>query len=208
MGKEQLTQADITSISSIYTELSTGGVPDGWKKDRQLANFQHLIKIVELSGSSLRNASCIDVGCGTGDFSSFWKEQGGGRYLGVDIYEPSLAIAKNKYPNEEFSLIDLLSGDLSERFDFGFASGTFNVYLPTLDNYDFLFAMIKKMQVLTKTGIAFNFLTDSVPNKIDGLFFYSTERVRLLCQESAPDCSISVEIDHTTQQAEAYVWKN
>ena len=42
----------------------------------------------------------LDVGCGSGEFARFVKED---KYLGFDIDEQSLFLAKNKFPNHKFT---------------------------------------------------------------------------------------------------------
>ena len=42
----------------------------------------------------------LDVGCGSGEFARFVKED---KYLGFDIDEELLFLAKNKFPNHKFT---------------------------------------------------------------------------------------------------------
>jgi len=64
-----------------------------------------------------KNSTIYEVGCGWGSFFDFGftcKE-----YYGIDVNEKLLEIAKNKYPDKNFSNIPTFSGD----YDVAIASG-------------------------------------------------------------------------------------
>ncbi len=155
---------------------------DGWDRNEKMQNFLDLMHLPELTGFPISGASCLDVGCGTGDLSLFLRKRGARQYLGVDIYEESLEKAQEKYPQEKFLNQDILAKPLKQTFDYGFCSGTFTIKL-SANNYDFLEAMLESLWPITKVGIAFNILTDNDDDPDEDLFFYNAEKVMKMCKK-------------------------
>lgn len=182
-------------------------MPNGWLPGNQLYNFNALIKLSDMAGVSLKNASVLDVGCGTGDFSAFLRKKGIKSYAGIDIYEPSLKEAKDMYPNELFIQGDLLEDVIKETFDFAFSSGTFTIKI-SADNYDFLQAMVEKMWQMTRVGLAFNVLTDDDRDPDTDLFFYNPSEVLARCMDVAPEAVIGAEVTPHVSQIHVYMYRD
>ena len=119
---QKLSPADIAKNKSVYDRVTSINNPDFWFGSHKEDNYGRLAKIAELARIPLDRTKCLDVGCGTGDMSKFLRERHVKDYLGIDIYEPSLKKAKEKYPNEVFILIDLLDWNTNEKFDYVFCS--------------------------------------------------------------------------------------
>lgn len=179
---------------------------DGWHPGNKVANYHSMMRLPELTGVPISGASCLDVGCGSGDLSLFLRKRGMRRYVGIDIYAPSLEKAKEKYPDEKFILGDILAGDVKGKFDYVFCSGTLTVRL-SVDNYDFLESMVRKMWQMSKVGIVFNVLTDDDPSKDNDLFFYNTERVMEVCKRIAPKAHIDYEDTVNVYQVHVYMYR-
>jgi len=117
----------------------------GWGSDySQQKRFDILIDI----GLDI-NDSVLDVGCGHGDFSERVKN-----YLGIDLREDAIIMARNKYSNVRFELKYIY--DIDDTYDWVFASGIFCF----IDNSEETESIIKKMFDISKKGTAFNFLSD------------------------------------------------
>ena len=71
-----------------------------------------------LAGIDLRNASVLDVGCGTGFFVRWYSERGA-RVHGIDITDVSVSRLRAEFPGHRFEVADIGSPDCppSGRFD-------------------------------------------------------------------------------------------
>lgn len=182
---------DLIKNTRIFHEyINDLGMDNGWDDGNQLENFEFLSRIGELSEKGFKGKSILDVGCGTGDLSSYLRKKGISDYIGIDIYEPSLERAKERYPSESFLNTDLLHEKPAQTFDYAFCSGGLTLRL-TINNYDFMYSMLLAMWEVTNIGIAFNFLSDEDPDPDHDLFFYNTEKVIAICQKIAPEATIS-----------------
>ncbi|MBI2442326.1 MAG: class I SAM-dependent methyltransferase [Candidatus Levybacteria bacterium] len=219
MSRNYLNKQVLRENALVYDDYYQSGIIDGWEEHDKVYNFGHLFKIAKKAKMSLCNASVLDVGCGTGDIIPYLQKQGVKKYIGIDIYKPALRIAKKKYPQETFVLIDILdttssssrtrrsrftvplkarlafggkSGMTTNKFDFVLSSGAISIKLKSLDNYEFLEAMVRKMWKMSRHGLAFNVLTDEDIAPAKHLFYYSIEKVRKLCKQIAPDAKIAI----------------
>jgi ubiquinone/menaquinone biosynthesis C-methylase UbiE len=66
------------------------------------------------------NSSILEVGCGTGEFAKDLIRKKISNYIGVDISEEAITIAKSKvsYPNFRFIASDFLEVEIDEKFDY------------------------------------------------------------------------------------------
>ena len=166
----------------VYDDYYRSGIIDGWEEQDKKYNFSHLFKIAKKARKSLKDATILDVGCGTGDIIPFLHQEGIKKYVGVDIYKPALTMAKKKYPDETFFLADILKAKNLGKYDFVFCSGGLSIKLQSVDNYNFFRAMVERMWQLARIGIAFNILTDEDPDPAKHLFYYSIRKVRKICK--------------------------
>ena len=198
---------DIAANDEVYNLLSGIDNPNGWEEGHQEDNFDRLVGFWETAGVSIQGASCIDVGCGTGEFSEYWRKMGGGQYYGIDIYSPSIENARVAHTSDRFEERDLLTDKPreGEEYDFAFCSGAFSVKQRSRDNYEFLQQMLTQIIQMSKQGVAFNFLTDESPDPIDLLHYYSPEKVVELCQEIAPAFDVHMQHDKDRHQAEVFL---
>lgn len=203
---KNITDQDKKLNDKLYDEYHSLGMEDGWHKGNKEENYRLMVKIAQLSGIPLQGSSCLDVGCGSGDFSQYLKSHGVKQYLGLDIYEPSLEKARSKYPSENFMFGDLLEKDFSQKFNFAFCSGALTVKLHE-NNYDFLEAMISKMWKVTNVGIVFNVLTDDDSDWDPDLFFYSPFTVSLICKTLAPEAKLIIEKTPEKAQIHVYMYR-
>lgn len=205
----QFPASDRIRNSRVYKEYEELGMVDGWIEGNKEQNFELMMKLVELSRTSLTNASCLDVGCGTGDLSAFLRKKRTEYYLGIDINDAALERAQEKYPYEQFMNADLLTQEIQEQFDFVFCSGTLTLALTDADNYDFLERMVEKMWSLSKKGIVFNVLTTDDPDPWDeALFFYDPARIYSICGNIVKDNNILIEHTPDVPQIHIYLWRD
>lgn len=95
-----------------------------WTSEGQLLRYKTLLTIAgDISGKSI-----LDFGCGKGDFYGFMKENNiSVQYFGIDINENLIALAKQKYPEAEFFIIDIEEEAFERSFDIIFVCGVFNL---------------------------------------------------------------------------------
>ena len=198
---------DLIKNTRIFHEyINDLGMDNGWDDGNQVENFEYLSRIEQMSGTSFKGSSILDVGCGTGDLSAFLRKKRITDYVGIDIYEPSLERAREHYPQETFINGDLLQLTLPRTFDYTFCSGGLTLRL-TIDNYDFMYSMLEKMWKVTNVGLAFNFLSDDDPHPDSDLFFYNPEKVIQMCQNIAPEAIISAVASPDEFQVHLYMYR-
>lgn len=185
---------DFLINADIYRYFLKSKRDDGWTKEDKFENFEYLVKIEEFANTSLNYASCLDVGCGTGDLSLFLEKYNIKEYLGIDIFEGSINVALEKYPKQNFLQGDFLSYPFKNTFDFVFCSGGLTTKLNT-DNYQIMEAWIKKMWQLADKGLAFNLLIEQFDNQNFGtLFLYRIDDVLNVCKRLKPKPKIETVI--------------
>src|SRR5512137_2468998 len=131
-----------------------------WTPQGQLRRYHALAEITP----DLNNASILDYGCGTGDFYRFLKRRGFDvRYMGVDINENFIELAKRKYPECTFQVMDASEDRLEGYFDYIFIGGVFNLNVPGVDD-DLKEALVTLFKRCNK-GLALNALSSHTPIK-------------------------------------------
>lgn len=193
-----------TRIYNLYHEEY--GWIDGWNRGSKMDNYERMIHLSKFAKTPLRGKSCLDIGCGTGDFSLFLRKRGTKGYLGVDIYEPSLKKARDKYPQEIFLNADLLAGEVRGKYDFAFCSGALTLKLQSADNYDFLISMASNMWQMTRVGVVFNVLTID-PHPDPDLFFYDPKTVLEICRKIVKNGHVKMIKNRDKHQAHFYLWR-
>lgn len=168
-----MTIKDKNNLIRIYNERlkKFGNTPRalGWGnggKKRQFLRFKILFEI-----GIQKNDSVLDVGCGFGDFYGFLRSNGWqGEYLGIDINNNILKVAKSRYPDIKVLCVDLLNYKRFKKFDFVIESGIFNEKFEFSSNLDFIEKMLNKMFRISRKGIACNFLSTFVDFEAPGSF--------------------------------------
>jgi ubiquinone/menaquinone biosynthesis C-methylase UbiE len=68
MNQKRVPIKQITEENKVvYDDYYRSGIIDGWEDQDKSYNFSHLFKIANKTHHSLKSASVLDVGCGTGD---------------------------------------------------------------------------------------------------------------------------------------------
>lgn len=204
----KLSPTDIALTKRLYDEYHDEyHMEDGWDKNHKLDNFEYMMRLPELTGVPISGATCLDVGCGTGDLSLFLRKRGMKDYVGVDVYGTSITRARQKYPDEKFVLGDFLNTPIRQKFDYAFCSGALTIKLTSMDNYDFLSSVVAKMWRLTRVGLVFNVLTDDDPFPDPDLFFYSIPQVIDICRNISKTAKIISEKTPDVAQVHVYMYR-
>jgi SAM-dependent methyltransferase len=182
----KLSSNDINQNTKMYDlYFDRFHMENGWLPGNQQINFSLMLRLTEFTGVPISGTSCLDVGCGTGDFSAILRQHGAKKYVGIDIYDTSLQKARQKYPDETFLQDDFLAHKFTSKFDYAFCSGALTVKLLDTNNYDFLQEAIQKMWDITRIGLVFNVLTDEDSFVDPDLFFYKRTKVEEICSQIA-----------------------
>jgi cyclopropane fatty-acyl-phospholipid synthase-like methyltransferase len=120
----------------------------GWyNKKQQESRFENLLKIGFQNGDSI-----IDYGCGVGDLYGYMKNKYQNfEYVGVDIVDKYINMAKNKFPDARFEIIDSIN-DIKMKYDWIIASGVFTVFTTTQE----LISQLKEAYKIVNKGLSFN----------------------------------------------------
>jgi len=143
-----------------------------WTPQGQLKRYHSLAEIAP----DLNNASILDYGCGTGDFYRFLKRRGFDvQYTGVDINENFIALAKKKYPECTFNVLDGPEDHVEGFFDYIVICGVFNLRVPGVadDMKETLVTLFKHCN----KGMALNALSSHTPVKDPELHYTSPEEM-------------------------------
>ena len=133
----------------------------GWEKGKQFLRFHQLTCDFELE-----NTSILDVGCGFGDFIKYLNlnKIKNIKYVGVDIIEEFILKAKKLYSSDDikFYKSNFLDLEISETFDYGIASGTFNLAIEGINGYDNIESNLIKMFNHCSKAVSIDLLTSRV----------------------------------------------
>lgn len=157
-----------------HTETESAKIVDQW-------NFENLQKFLlashsrERSGNQQKVEKCLDIACGTGRLSAKLLQVADSVY-GVDLSEEVLKIAKNKYPQINFSLGESVALPYEDNFfDLVIINGSLHHFFATEKTF------AEAYRVLKTNG---KFVILGEPNKNYGAlwnpFFYLWLLVRVL----------------------------
>ena len=159
-----------------------------WTPQGQLKRYHTFLDIAP----DLNNAKILDYGCGTGDLYRFLKRRGiNVQYTGVDINENFINMAKNKYPECTFRVMNIDDEPLEEFYDYIFICGVFNLRVPGVAE-DMKNAVINLFKRCNK-ALVLNALSAHTPVKDPELNYTSPEE---LVKFSLENISPSIALRH------------
>lgn len=170
--------SDYKKISNHYKrclqEHGDGHLGHDWPNQKDLLKRYN---IMFESFQNKNNISVLDLGCGTGMFLEFLNsknliQKNNISYEGSDISEDHINIALNKFGENKFYKIDVMTETLPKNYDFIIMNGIFTVKIDL--NYDsmkqFFETFIKNIWPKVNQGIAFNVMSSHVDYERDDLF--------------------------------------
>ena len=125
----------------------------------QELRFERLVANLDLTGADV---SVLDVGCGFADLFEFLSQRGfKGRYTGIELVESMARVARDRYPELDIRVADILDVDHMGSFDYVVQSGVFNIHggVSAEEWRSYCSGIVSRMFELSKVGIAFNALT-------------------------------------------------
>ncbi len=173
-----------------------------WTPQGQLKRYQMLADIAP--AGDLNNATVLDYGCGTGDFYKFLKRRGiNVKYTGVDINENFIRLAKNKYSECTFKVMNADDDRFEGFYDYIFICGVFNLEVPGVDD-DLKNALVTLFGHCNK-GLALNALSSHAPIRDPELHATSPEEmVKFSIENLSP--SIALRHDRIQHDFTLYVY--
>lgn len=142
----------------------------GWTAGRQLIRYRDMLE----TGRDIRGKEILDYGCGKGDFYGFLKDRNiPVSYTGFDINENMINLARIKYPECMFHVLDIEEDALSEDFDFIFLCGVFNLKIAGID--ETIRTVLKKLFEHCRSTLIFNGLSAHSPRKAFDLHYVSPD---------------------------------
>jgi SAM-dependent methyltransferase len=94
-----------------------------WTPSGQVARYEAISQISD----SIHGSRVLDYGCGKGDLYAHWLSKGiRPIYTGVDITPELIELARLKYRECDFWVLDIEDGALESEFELGFVCGVFN----------------------------------------------------------------------------------
>lgn len=201
-NKAQYSSKDEAINADFYGYFLRANEDDGWGAQDKYGNFDLLLKLCDFTQFPLNEASVLDVGSGTGDFSSYLHDRSVKKYTGIELFPLSAQLAQLKFPEETFIIDDFLKYEFKEKFDFVFCSGALAAILDT-DNYQMMESFLEKMWDLCTKGIAINFLTKRDEHDTDDmLFLYDLEKVLTIVREKTSNGKFEYILNRAGDQKE------
>jgi SAM-dependent methyltransferase len=143
-----------------------------WTPQGQLKRYHTFLDVAP----DLNNKTVLDYGCGTGDFYKFLKRRGiPVQYTGMDINENFINLAKSKYPECTFRVMNIDDDALEGYYDYIFICGVFNLSVPGVQD-DLRNALVTLFGHCNK-GMALNALSSHTPIKDMELNYTSPEEM-------------------------------
>ena len=139
------------------TPYQKSPVAVGWLdgKQNQAKRFETLLNIGVQEGDSI-----LDLGCGLGHMVEHLEKIGlNVHYTGIDTSKRSIQQA---YQFKEATYIHGTIFDIQDRYDWGLASGVFNVEFPKSEMLETINELLSK----TNKGVAFNLLSNTSNNSL------------------------------------------
>ena len=141
----------------VDTPYQKSPVAVGWLdgKQNQAKRFETLLNIGVQEGDSI-----LDLGCGLGHMVEHLEKIGlNVRYTGIDTNKRSIQQA---YQFGEATYIHGTIFDIQDRYDWGLASGVFNIEFPKEEMLKTINELLSKVN----KGVAFNLLSNSANNNL------------------------------------------
>lgn len=179
---------DLAHIANHYSALIAkyGNAPQGaqWP-DRRLQELR--MEILCQIGIDAES-KVLDFGCGTGHFLQYIKKTRSfrGDYVGYDICNDAIQLARKIHPDARFETRNILESDIPEMFDYVVINGTFNNRVS--DNWGLMTEILSRLYSRTKKGLAFNALSRFVEYFDSNLYYADPLALFRFCKECLSPC--------------------
>lgn len=153
---------------------------DWGSRASQATRFEVLAGLGFRSGDSL-----LDVGCGQGDLLDWLTTRGlEPSYIGIDITPAMIAMARSRFPDARFELMNAADANNLGVLDFAVASGIF--YRRQHQPFDYLCETVIRLYSLCRKGLAFNCLSRALSMAEEREYRESPAKVFEFCRTLTP----------------------
>jgi ubiquinone/menaquinone biosynthesis C-methylase UbiE len=143
-----------------------------WTSEEQRCRYETLLKLA----GDFSMKKILDFGCGKGDLYGFIKKKGISiNYCGIDVNENLIKLARSKYPETEFIIMDVEEEEFEGYFDIIFICGVFNLRIAGIE--ESMKNVLKKLFRICKEALHINLLTYYVPQRNVELFYVKPEEI-------------------------------
>jgi len=150
--------------------------------NKQDAEKRYGIMLDVIRESSYSGLSLLDFGCGVSHLYAYMMKSGFSElaYHGLDASQAFCAVSKNKYPQNNYYCLDVLSESESlDEFDYIVLNGVFTEKCDL--EFDEMFEYFKQVLRLlfpkARRGLAFNVMSTAVDWERKDLFHLSTDQL-------------------------------
>lgn len=190
---QKINQATIERYNRRLELKGAGAFALGWgKKHFQIKRFDDLLHAV--GAERLKNKTILDIGCGFGDLYDFFKNKKITikKYIGTDINENFIRVAKTSIPQGRFIVRDLMLEPFQKPIaDVGIALGVINFKQENHEEYAFSF--IEKSFAAVSDFLVINVISDvhneNYPRE-NFIYYYKPSKWLELAQKLTPFCSL------------------
>lgn len=154
----------------------------------QHANLTQQLKRYSIISTKIKpHFSILDFGCGFADFYKFLLKNKNhiGEYTGVDIVPSFIKENKKQFlENRKVNFINksLLEIDQISKVDYSIACGTFNNFIPNINEKEYLQNSLLRLFEISREGISFNLLSTYVDYQEKSLFYFDPKEVFDFCK--------------------------
>lgn len=168
-----------------YTELARrhGDSPKAVQYSDQESHWNRFRVLADIGIKSV--AKVVDLGCGTGEFLRFMRAERdfAGEYVGIDISDEQLSIARSKFSDARFVKRNVLRDGLGTDADVVVINGVFNNRIPDTDGFEYMKDILRSTMPSVKYGISFNAMSSFVDYFDEGLCYYDPGEVFSFCKK-------------------------
>ena len=154
----------------------------------QHANLEQQIKRYEIISSKIKpDNSILDFGCGLADLYKFLVKDKNynGNYTGLEIVPSFINNNKKVFKDNKkvkFTKNNIYQIKNTDKFDYVLVCGTFNNYIPDINQYEYLNKTIIELFKHCKIGLSFNLLSTYIDYQDKNLFYFDPCRVFDFCK--------------------------
>lgn len=187
---------------------STRGM-DWPREDDQLVRFGVM---TDLFRSHVGSFSLLDFACGSSLYYPFVANEFSAdnlTYSGIDISQKSIAMAKRKFPGNEYLCCDILASEEAlNEYDFIVINGLFTQKgdLSDSDMTEFMKAVLSKIFPSVRRGLAFNTMSDTVDFRKPGAYHADTKMMLQFVYENLSKRYV-LRNDYGLYESTLYVYK-
>ena len=143
-----------------------------WTPEGQRRRYETLLRLA----GDLSEKKILDFGCGKGDLYGFIKKKGiSTDYYGIDINGNLIKLARSKYPEAEFLVLDIEEQEFERYFDMIFICGVFNLRIAGIE--ESMKNVLRKLFRICNEALHVNFLTYYVPQRNVELSYVKPEEI-------------------------------